>query len=687
MQITTFSVLQGVIAGLQYGLLALGLVLIYRTNRIINFAHGQLGVVLAIFLLKLTRDLNIPYFPSLIACLALAAGLGALTELLLRRVFKRPRVLVMVATIGISEVLFLLTLLPFVAPNDVFVPYPTPFHWTWNVGGGILTPADTTILIIAPIVAIALAAFFRFSPWGLGMRAMSENADSARLSGVWVKRMSTLAWAIAGLLSAITAILNAPGQATVLHEALPAGLLLRALAAALIGGMTSLTVAFIAGIGIGILESVASYNLVTDPNSTSLITFWLFILVLIVLVVRVARLQKNSRTEERSTWALGGESSRVVIDRTRVWVGRFGVTAALALAVFLPAVVSQGHSLILTQVFIYALIALSMTVLTGWAGQVSLGQFGLVAVGAMIAARQPDWPLISHWPLIALLPFAGIVTAVVSVVIGLPALRIRGLYLAVTTLGFALFMQESVLRTPTWTMPLFGWTMKTGLPDPSGTFLDRPGSPGTHVSFFGLSLVNERDYAWFTLGVLVVALLVVRTWRDRGVARRLVAVRDNETQAAAMGVPIVRTKLLAFALSGFLAGVAGVCFAYALTVLSVSGQENQFGPRESILVLAMVVVGGLGSVPGAVLGAVYLVGLPFLLGSTGTVQFITSGFGVLAFLLYLPGGLGELARRAGDGTAKVVDRYVLRKELPGDGDVANVEPPVLAGAGAPGGAT
>jgi len=689
MQIPTIAVLQGVVAGLQYGLIALGLVLIYRTNRIINFAHGQLGAVMAVFLLKLTFDLDIPYFPSLILCLVLAGGLGALTELLLRRISKRPRVLVMVATIGIAEVLFLLTLLPFVSPGDnPNIPYPVPFHWTLHVSGGILQPADTTMLVIAPVVALALAAFFRFSPWGLAMRAMSENADSARLSGVWVKRMSTLAWAIAGVLAAITFILQA--QSNALHDALPAGLLLRALAAALVGGMTSLTVAFVAGIGIGVLEYVAQANIVENLNKTSLFTFWLFAFVLVILFVRVASLQRNARTEERSSWAVGGESSRVVTDRTRIWVGRVGVTAALALAVFLPAVVSQGHSLTLTLVFTYALIALSMTVLTGWAGQVSLGQFGLVAVGSMLATRLPGWLQAlgagPHVSLIVLLPIAGGFTAIVSVVIGLPALRIRGLYLAVTTLGFALFMQESVLRVPCWKLPLVGSKVCTGLPDPAGTFLDRPGSPATHTSFFGLSLVNERDYAWFVLGVLVVALLVVRTWRDRGIARRLVAVRDNETAAAAMGVPVVRTKLLAFALSGFLAGVAGVCFAFALELLSVGGQEHQFGATDSVLVLAMVVVGGLGSVPGAVLGAVYLVGLPFLLGSTSTVQFITSGFGVLAFLLYLPGGLGELARRAGDGTAKLVDRYVLHKDLPGEGDenLGEVEP-ALAGADVPSG--
>jgi len=391
-------------------------------------------------------------------------------------------------------------------------------------------------------------------------------------------------------------------------------------------------------------------------DKTAQITFLLFALILIALVVRVGRLQRGTRSEERSTWALGGESARAAIDRLRAWVGRAGVAGALAIAVLLPLVLSPGRSFLLARVCIYAVIALSLTVLTGWAGQVSLGQFGLVAVGALMAARLPDWNLA------LLLPFAGVVTALVAMVVGLPALRIRGLYLAVTTLGFALFMQVAVLSTPCWTAPVVGTRVCTGLPDPASTLLARP-------TLFGWDLSADRDFAWFSLAILVIALVVTRTWRDRGVARRLIAVRDNEAGAASMGVPVVRTKLLAFALSGFMAGVAGVCLAFALERI----KPSDFSPTQSVLVLSMVVIGGLGSVPGAVLGALYLVGIPAALGSTSTVQFLTSGFGVLVFLLYLPGGLADLTRRAGDGLTTLVERWRGRQEG---------SPPAVAPAGA-----
>jgi ABC-type branched-subunit amino acid transport system permease subunit len=232
---------------------------------------------------------------------------------------------------------------------------------------------------------------------------------------------------------------------------------------------------------------------------------------------------------------------------------------------------------------------------------------------------------------------AGAATALVSVVVGLTALRIRGLYLAVSTLGFALFMQESVLATPCFTLPLVHKQLCTGLPNPQSTLIARP-------SLFGISLTSESAFAWFSLGVLVASVLMVRVWRDRGIARRLIAVRDNEVAAGSAGIPVVRTKLLAFALSGFMAGYAGVCLAFATERFSV----DTFDPTFSILVVSMVVIGGLDSIPGALLGALYLEGLPAIFGSTPVVVFLTSGVGLLAFILYLPGGMAQLLHQLGD---------------------------------------
>ena len=260
-------------------------------------------------------------------------------------------------------------------------------------------------------------------------------------------------------------------------------------------------------------------------------------------------------------------------------------------------------------------------------------------------------------PLIVLMLFAGAVTAVIATVVGLPALRFRGLYLAVSTLAFALWMQVSFLATPCWTVPLVGKQLCTGLPNPASTLISRP-------DLFGISLGSERAFAWFSLGVLVLSVLMVRLWRDRGIARRLVAVRDNEVAAAAMGVTVMRTKLLAFALSGFMAGYAGVCLAFATERFST----DTFDPIFSLTIISMVVIGGLGSVSGAVLGAVYLQGIPAILGATTTTQLLTSGFGLLAFILYLPGGLTQVMHQLGDAASDGVEWLLVRWHAPPGGD-------------------
>ena len=652
MSIPDFVVLQGAINGLDYGLLALGLVLIYRTNRVLNFAQGQLGVVAAVFMVKLYYDFGINYWAALVMVLVVAGAVGAASELVLRRLNKRPRLMVMVATIGLAEVLFLFSALPFVRPRQLFRSFPLPVHVHLHMGSYIFQAGDLPTLIVAPLSALALAGIVRFSSWGLAMRAMSENAESARLSGVWVGRTSTIAWTIAGVLSAVTAILTSPGQTSALTEVLGPDLLLLALFAALVGAMVSLPVAFIAGIGIGIVEEILQWNI----QSTAAVNLILFAMGLAVLLVRVGALQKNPRQDEQSSWSLGALSGRVY-GATRARVGRGGVATAVVVAVLLPLLIDTGRAFLMSQICIFAVVALSLTVLTGWAGQMSLGQFGLVAVGADMAAH-----LGSSVALVLLLPLAGVVTALVAVLVGLLALRVRGLYLAVSTLWFAFVMQTSVLATPCWTIPFTDRRLCTGLPDPQSTLLVRP-------TFLGIDLSSERAFAWFSLAVLVVSVAMVRVWRDRGVARRLLAVRDNETAAGTVGVAVVRTKLTALMLSGFMAGYAGVCFAFATERISV----GTFDPSVSILVVAMVVVGGLDSIAGAVLGALYAVGLPAVFGTTTTIEFLTSGLGIMAVILYLPGGLAEVMRRFADLVTAGVVRLRAGPGDPGDAHVDDAD--------------
>jgi ABC-type branched-subunit amino acid transport system permease subunit len=613
--------LQGLISGLTYGLLALGLVLIYKSSRVLNFAHGELGAVSAVLLEKLVNDLNAPYWPALLAVVALATLVGGGTELLLRRLFTRPRLLVMVATIGLAQLLFVLSIIGFIQPDHGAASYPVPFSLHATVGTFVLQPGHFVILLFAPVVAIALALFFQWTPYGLAIRAAAENADSARLGGIWVRRVSTMSWMLAGLLSAVTAIMVSPFRANVFTQSLGPGLLVRALAAALIGGMVNLRVAFIAGIGVGVIEQFVLWN---HPVGGT-VEAAMFSLLILALVVRGRSLRTTSRTEERSSWQVGAATRLRAVTTDRAMVGRAATFAVLAMAVVAPAVISNSRAYLFSRIFIFGVIALSLTVLSGWAGQLSLGHFALVAVGAVVTARFGD-----DLPLPVLLIVAGAVTAVVAVVVGLPALRIRGLYLAVTTLGFAVLTQ--------------GWLLshrQLGLPDPASTLVDRP-------KLLGIDLGPYRTYYFFSLALLVLALIAVHRLRHSGVGRAMIAVRDNETGAAAMGVRVMRTKLTAFALSGFLAGVAGVAFAYGEERFS----SSSFDAYQSIVLVSMVVIGGMGSIRGAVLGAAYLLGVPAMFGYSQVVELLTGGIGLTIFVLYLPGGLAAALDSIGDAAAR-----------------------------------
>lgn len=634
MTYSTGTLVDGVVVGLQYGLLAVGLVVVYRTSRIINFSQGQIGVTGALFMMKMIHDWHLPYLPSAIAVVALCAAASGITELVLRRLFDRPRVLVTVATIGFAQVWFLVGLMPFVTPKQTGRAFPIPFDVSWSIGSYVLSTPALLTLVVAPAVVVALTVFLRATRYGLALRASADNAESARLAGVWVRRSSTLAWVLAGALSGVAAILNAPSQGFALADALTPDALLRALTGAIIGGLSGLPGALGGGVAVGVGQQFLLANV--SRATTELL---MFLVLLGALVARAATLRLPARLEERSSWRFASDPGAIrEVFRRRI--GYVGVAALIGLGVALPLVLPPSQNQLFARVCVFGVIGLSLTVLLGWAGQLSLGHFALVAVGALVTVHL-DWPL--PFTMLA----AGAVAAVVAVLIGLPALRIKGLYLAVSTLGFALLVQAVVVPVECWDIPVTGRRVCTGLP--RNAFVARPGW-----------LESQRATAWFALGALVLTAVVLRVWRDHGVARRIIAVRDNETAAAAEGLPVTRAKLLAFALSGFVAGVAGVLYALVQQSLNAA----TFAPSQSIRVVSMVVIGGLGSIVGAVFGAIYLEGLPALFGSTGTVQFLTSAAGLLVFLLYVPAGMGGVGRSLGDLVAARLRRGATQHDEP-----------------------
>lgn len=612
----------GLITGLTYGLLGLGLTLVYRATRILNFAHGEIGALPAALIPILVINNGWPYWVVVPMALVMSAVLGGLTELLvIRRLSKAPRLILLVATIGVSQILLVINMVLPRKGELARSSYPTPFGWSFKVGSYFVSPGQVAILLVSPLVLVGLSAFLNRTTVGMASRAAAENSDAAELAGVPVRRVSLLVWTVAGLLAGASAVLVGPTKPLLTTVALGPSLMLRALAAAMIGGLVRLPAVFAGGIAIGILEALVTFNYSTGGT----LELVLFLVVVVSLVVR-RNLGQLARGGEESSWSLAGTVRALpprLARRSDVRRARRGVLlGAVVLAVVAPLPFSSAQHVLMTSVVLFALMGLSLVVLTGYAGQVSLGQFAFVGLGAVVGGRMLQ---LGYVPWMAML-YSVVAGGLAALIIGIPALRIRGLFLAVTTLAFA-------VATSTW---VFGqdWLVSLTGSQPS-TRIPRP-------VLFGVDMQRTRNYYWLCLAIFIAVAAMVHRLRTSGVGRAMIAVRDNEPAAATLAVAPRRVKLVAFVLAGMIASLGG----YLYGGLLVTFTSSSFGPVESLNLLALVIFGGVTSITGAAVGAMWVRGIPYFFGSN--IGLISSGAGLLLVLLLLPGGMAALVFRLRD---------------------------------------
>jgi ABC-type branched-subunit amino acid transport system ATPase component/ABC-type branched-subunit amino acid transport system permease subunit len=570
----------------------------------------------------------------------MGALVGAAVELsFIRRLFNAPRLLLFVATLGVSQLLLVAEfLLPKFSKENESTLFPSPLNTSVTVFGVRLGSADIMIVCIVPVVIAAVAWFLNRTWFGLAIRASADNQDMSERSGISTRRVSTMVWAIAGALAALTAVLLNPTRGVLVGHpspALGAGLLLPALAAGLVGGLTSLPLTLVGGIAIGIAQSLLLANFPSQPGLVDLVLFGL------VLVLVLARRPHGS--DESSHWSLAARVPPVPERLRQVWwvanMGRIASLTGLALALVVPLLTSSPSKMfVFTQILVVAIAGLSVTVLTGWAGQLSLGQYSFVGLGAVTTAAL----VIRGFSFPIAMGYAVVAGTAAAVIVGFPALRVRGLFLAVTTMAFAVSAQTWFLRQDFWGA------------DTSQSFL----VPRTKL--FGLwDLSGERSYYLFALILLVLVAAATNALRRSGVGRSLVAMRENDAAAAAFGLSPATAKLTAFAFAGGIAALAGAIYAGLNVRFGVLGAgATPFGPERSLELVSMAVIGGLGSVSGTIIGALYVVGLPALFGHNATLGFATSGVGLLVLLMYLPGGLASLVYRTRDLLLSVADRSV-----------------------------
>lgn len=610
-------VLQGLVFGLANSLGAVSLVLVFRAGHYINFAQGAIGAAAATLTFRLIEAKHMSWYPAVGLGLFTAVVLSGIFELVvIQRLFKASRLIITVATIGIAlfatsiaglfQVLITnpdsLTTLEGAAPQP-----PIPLHFAIGI---VQFPSSSALtLLVCPGVLIALALYLRRSPYGAVVEAAAQNPDRARLLGVSVRSLSTFVWLLVGLLAGVAAILSTSLNGTIVGASLSPDFLLLSLAPAVIAGLRSLPGAVVASLALGLVESAISFNV----SASSWIQLVYFLVVVLALLIQTRKRGREAQAEERS-FAVRTSVRPIPRELTALpavrLVTRACLLLALALAVLIPTQLSISQRFLAGVLVAYALAALSITTLTGMAGQVSLGQWAFVGFGGLLGgylAASEHLPFLEG---LLLVPLAG---AGAATVIGLSALRIRGLMLAASTLAFAPAAAEFLFQRAPFTV---------------AGVLNRP-------TLLGINFNNYLSYYYLCLAVLLLVLLGLRNLRASGLGRAIVAVRDNETTAAAYGISPTRVRLAAFAISGFIAALGGYLYLYS----SSSLDSSSFPALTSLMLLAYVVIGGLGSWVGAVIAALLYRGVVFFL--PGWAQFLVSSVGLIAILLFLPGGIGS----------------------------------------------
>ncbi len=614
---TSQLIYNGIASGMVFGLLAMGVVLIYRSTRVINFAVANMGLPTAVLMALLVLNWNVPYWIALGIALVLGTALAMALELIvIRRLFAAPRVILLVATIGIAQLMqALVQALPDIT-TEGRPRFPVPIGSSWDdVGGLRMTGPEVTILVVVPVVAAVLGWVMNRTTFGKTVQAAAANPNLARTQGISPQLVSTAVWSISGFLATLSIILlSGTSGALTGFNAIGPNTLVRALAAAVLAKMTSFPRALLAGIFIGVAQSVVQFNFL---DQAGLIDFILFIAVVVAVYFQ------GREENEKATFSFAPKVKPIPARLVhKWWIRNLSVLAIgfmVLLAALVPLLVSANSKLLTySAILAFAICALSVTVITGWSGQLSLGQMALAGLGAFGAAAFQRTGV----PFVLSLLGGALIGGGVAVLVGLGALRVKGLFLAVSTFALGIAAQQFIYKRD---------FVSDG---------NRSSVPFGRGSLFGIDLADERSYYWFSLVSLVLVMVLVARIRRSGIGRTTIAVRDNPDTSAAYTVNAMRTRLTTFAFAGALAGLGGGFLAGTLQTVPLSGLA--FVSFQSLRVVSMAVIGGLGTLFGPVLGAFWVEGLSTIFSDNELIPLLTSSVGLLFLLLYFPGGLVQI---------------------------------------------
>ena len=635
---TTFLqlVVVGLSTGSAFALVGIGLVLVYRTTGIVNFAQGVFAVVGALYTFRFAGHVPMPV--AILAAVAIAAVASSVLAVVAVGFRGRTTSLAsIIITLGASFLAEALLLLEF---GDIPRTYNGISAHAWNIGGVLVQPQYVLIAGVALAATVGLTAALRQTILGQALVASSDSRRAAELVGLNIRSLSVVAFVGAGALCALGGALLAPSSPMTYSS--DVAITINGFAAAVFGGLASVRLALIGGYALGILEQlVIGY---VDPQYS----------LTIALVVMLALIGWRSRGEVAAV----AHHAHAAVHRARVPLSapvRLALIAAVtALACLLAYRLAPANVTLYDRMGLYALAAIGLTLLMGFAGQISLGQGAFFLIGAYTSAIltvgiDPAHRIVD--PGAGISPFAAVlaapvVAAAIAAVIGTPLLRLRGHYLAFATLSLHLIAFSL----------LYAWDRFSG-----GQY----GIPVTKPLEVAGWTLRGADHAAVVWGLVGAALVLAANLVHSRVGRALQAIATDEAAAAASGISVMTYKLRLFVLAAALAGLGGGLFTFSFQFVS----PEAFPVVLSVEFVVMVAVGGLGNVYGAVAGTIAILYLEQKLREVGAkpelfgwnlppaapTVFSYGVFGLILILvmLYFPRGL---LPALADSAARVVGR-------------------------------
>ena len=638
--------LPGIPYGCAYALMAAGLVLTYKASGVFNLAFGAQAYVSAIVFYVAVSDGRPKWAAFIVSVVVLGPAIGYLLDRLLFQYARTaPPLVRLVPALGLLIAIPAVMQMIFGTGQRLAPPALAlnPDHVYFRLGSVALTGEELLTTGVTVVVVVALGLMFRSSGLGLRMRAVVESPRMTELAGIRADRVGTFAWMLSSMLAGLAGVLLAPIYAA-LDPSYFTALLVAAIAAAAVGGFASLSLTLVGGVALGVVQEVIGGYLPSGTVlSSGLRPAFPFVVLAVLLVARRSFRPAGPLGDPLSSCDPPAASLKPPARMTEVALGSRSFTALLvAVFIVIALVLVPGNwEFTLTQGLVLAIIFLSITLLTGMSGQISLCQASFAAVGAFTAGQ-----LATHFgtALLAGVVAGAVLAGLVGGIVAIPSLRLGGISLALLTLAFAL-LGDNVLFQYSWS-----GNGASGLSVPRPTIGD-------------LSFAGSGAFFWLALVVLALAAGVVWLLQHGSVGGELGALRASEVGAESIGIDVRRLRVIAFMLSAALAGVGGALYASLEQTVSPTDFNYEF----SLIFVVIVATVGVYSVAGAIeAGLAYTVlqqlinNLP---GRFGSLVALIFGLAAVTYVRH-PEGAVEYARRWVLDRAEQFAHFLTRNDRP-----------------------